>query len=382
MRLLPLLMVVPFVATGLVGCSSTGPINEPTELVELENPASVKQLWKASTSSSDFNLVYDRIQPVIAGELLYTVSANGIVYAFDRAKGKRQWKKELDVVISAAVGINDKALFVGSSKGEVLALERNNGEILWRQRLSSELVTQPVATSSLVVVRSGDGSIYGLDAENGSRVWVYQRSVPALTLRGESVPVVADDMVLLGTADGRLIALSLYDGSVRWELAIVVSQGRTDLERMVDVDATPAVVDGTVYAVAYQGRVVALSLLTGALQWSRDIGSSAGLAVDRHHVYVVDDEDQVWALDRRNGASLWKQDKLKYRDLTAPVLANNAVVVGDFEGYLHWLSLDDGKIFARHQVHDDGVRVTPIVLDNTLYVRSKVGKLEALTLVQ
>jgi len=188
--------------------------------------------------------------------------------------------------------------------------------------------------------------------------------------------------VLLGTADGRLVALSLYDGSVRWESAIVVPQGRTDLERMVDVDAPPVVVDGTVYVVAYQGRVVALSLVTGALQWSRDIGSSAGLAVDRHHVYVVDDEDQVWALDRRNGASLWMQDKLKYRDLTAPALANNALVVGDFEGYLHWLSLDDGKIFARYQVHGDGVRVTPIVLDNTLYVRSKVGELDALTLVQ
>ncbi|MFC1748213.1 outer membrane protein assembly factor BamB [Pseudomonadota bacterium] len=382
MRFILSSVAVPFLALSLVACSSTGPINEPTELVDIENPSKVKRLWKASTSSSDLNLVYDHIRPVLVDDLLYSVSAKGIAYAFDRQKGKQQWKSDLDVVISAGVGVNAKALFVGTSKGELLALDRNNGEVLWRQRLSSEIMSQPVATSSLVVVRCGDGSAYGLDTENGNQVWHYPHNMPALTLRGESVPVIVDGTVLLGTADGRLVALSIYDGSVSWESALVVAQGRTDLERMVDVDATPVVADGTVYSVAHQGRVVALSLLTGVLQWSRDIGSSAGLTVDAHHVYVVDDEDQVWALDRRNGASLWKQDQLKFRSVTAPARIENAVVVGDFEGYLHWLSLDDGKIFARHQVHDDGVRVAPIVLDNTLYVRSKVGKLEALSLVE
>lgn len=382
MRFISRTIIVPLLVIGVAACSSSGPINEPTELVDIEKPSKVKRLWKASTSSSDLNLVYDQIRPVIDDGLLYSVSAKGIAYAFDQQKGKQQWKNDLEAVISAGVGLNSKSLFVGTSKGELLALDRSNGDVQWRQQLSSEVLTQPVANSSLVVVRSGDGTVFGIDSENGKQIWSYPRSLPPLTLRGESVPVLSNGVVLLGTADGRLVALSIFDGSVKWESVIVVSQGRTDLERMVDVDATPIVVGETVYAVAHQGRVVALSLATGVLMWSRDIGSSAGLAVDAHHVYVADDEDQVWALDRRNGASLWKQDQLKYRSVTAPVRIDNAVVVGDFEGYLHWLSLDDGKIFARHQVHDDGVRVAPIVQDNTLYVRSKVGRLEALSLVK
>lgn len=373
-------ILLPLLLLTLVGCSSSGPIREPAELEPVAAARDVKVVWSKFTSSNQLNLVYDRLTPAIADGRLYTANANGMVYAFDLAKGKKQWQQEFDLVITGGVGLNEQSLFFGTSKAEVVALNRNDGTLLWRATLSSEVLAPPVATSSQVIVRCVDGNVYALSAESGQRLWHYQGSVPALTLRGDSTPVIAGDNVLLGLANGRLASLSLYDGSVTWESNVVVAQGRTDLERMVDVDATPLVADDTIYAVAYQGRVVALSRLTGTQQWSRDMGSSAGMGLDEHHLYVVDDEDQVWALDRSNGASLWKSDKLKYRDLTAPAPMQDAVVVGDFEGYLHWLSLEDGRIIARHQIDSDGIRVVPIVINNVLYVRSRNGDLKALTL--
>jgi outer membrane protein assembly factor BamB len=373
-------ILLPLLLLTLVGCSSSGPIREPAALEPISDERNVKVMWSSASWLSKLNLVYDRLTPAIADGHLYSANANGKLYAFELAKGKQQWQQEFDLIISGGVGLNEQSLFVGGAKGEVLALNRNDGALQWRATLSSEVLAPPVATASQVIVRCVDGNVYALNAENGQQLWRYQGSVPALTLRGDSAPVIAGDNVLLGLANGRIVSLSLYDGSVSWESNVVVAQGRTDLERMVDVDAAPLVADDTIYAVAYQGRVVALSRLTGAQQWSRDIGSSAGLALDEHHLYVVDDEDQVWALDRNNGASLWKSDRLKYRDLTTPTAVKDAVVVGDFEGYLHWLSLEDGRIIARHQVDSDGVRVAPIVINNVLYVRSKNGDLEAVML--
>ncbi len=373
-------IVLPLLLLALAGCSSTGPIREPAALEDISAARHVKVLWSSSTSSDRLNRVYDRLAPVIADGTLYTASANGMVYAFDIAKGKKQWQQRLELVITGGVGLNQEQLFVGSAKAEILALSRNSGAVQWRTTLSSEILAPPVAVANQLIVRCVDGNVYALNAENGQQLWHYQGSVPALSLRGDSTPVIAGDNVLLGLANGRIAALSLDDGSVIWESNVAVAQGRTDLERMVDVDAAPLVADETIYAVAYQGKVVALSRQTGSTIWSRDIGSSAGLGLDEHHLYVVDDQDQIWTLDRNSGASLWKSDKLKYRDLSAPVPMKDSVVVGDFEGYLHWLSLEDGHIIARHQVSDDGIRMAPIVINEVLYVRTKNGNLEALTL--
>lgn len=374
--LLPLLSLLT-----LAGCSSSGPIREPAELQPLSGARDVKVVWGNTAASDRLNLIYDRLQPAVAAGRIYSATANGMVYAFDSAQGKKIWQRRFDgLVISGGVGLNDRSLFAGTSKGVLLAMGREDGSEQWRAALSSEVLAPPVATASHVIVRCTDGNVFALNAENGHELWRYQATVPALTLRGEGAPVISGDRVLLGLANGRLVSLSLYDGSLNWESSVVVPQGRTDLERMVDVDATPLVAGDTVYAVAHQGRVVALSLATGAQKWSHEIGSSAGMALDEHHLYVVDDADQVWALDRNNGASLWKSDKLKYRDLSAPAAVDGAVVVGDFEGYLHWLSIEDGSIIARRQIDSEGVRVAPAVIDDRLFVRSKSGDLEVLTL--
>ena len=363
-------------------CSSSGPIHEPTPLEPLPSAKSVKRIWSVSSPSSSQDKIYDALQAALFDGVLYTVGAKGVVQAHEIDKGKRLWKQSLDVVVSAGLGVSDELLLLGTSKGEVLALARATGKPLWRVKVSSEVMAIPVLSHNLVIVRCGDGVTEALSADAGEQVWRYSSPLPALSLRGEARPVVSGDLVLLGQSNGRLAALSIFDGVVQWEATVVAPKGRTDLERMVDVDAAPVVVGDVIYVAAHQGQVMALSRLTGTMLWSRDLGASVGLAIDEQNLYLVDDAGQVWALDRRTGSTLWKSEKLKYRELTAPVVSEKAVVVGDFEGYLHWLSKIDGQIIARYQQDEEGVRVAPLVLDAILYSRSKAGQVEALKLKQ
>ncbi len=366
----------------LSACSSSGPIHVPTPLEPLPSGAPVKRIWSVTSFSSPQDKIYDALHAALFDGVLYSVGANGVIQAHEIGKGKRLWKQSLDVVVSAGLGVSEELLLLGTSKGEVLALARETGKLLWRVKVSSEVMAIPVLSHNFVIVRSGNGVTEALSAENGEQIWRYSSPLPALSLRGEARPVVTDDLVLLGQSNGRLAALSIFDGVVQWEATIVAPQGRTDLERMVDVDAAPVVVGDVIYVAAHQGRVMALSRLTGTMLWSRDLGASVGLAIDEQNLYLVDDEGQVWALERRTGSTLWKSEKLKYRDLTSPVVYENSVVVGDFEGYLHWLSKVDGQIIARYQQDEEGVRVAPLVSDAVLYSRSKTGLVEALKLKQ
>lgn len=366
----------------LGACSASGPIHEPTALEPMSGATGVKSLWSVSTPASDKDEIYADLRPVLVDEVIYTVAAEGVVQAHRLEDGRRLWKVELDSVISAGLGQGADLLLLGTAKGEVLALDRKDGALRWRSRVSSEVLAPPVAANTLVIVRSGDGVTQALNLATGEPVWRYSSPVPALSLRGAAAPVISDDLVLLGLANGHLVALSLFDGVSQWEATVVTPQGRTDLERMVDVDAAPVVVGDVIYVTAHQGRVLALSKLTGTTLWSRDLGGSTGLAVTGDSLYLVDDADQVWALDRSSGATLWQSEKLKYRRLSAPVAYDGAVVVGDFEGYLHWLSQGEGRIFARYQLDEDGIRVAPLVRKGILYSRNRSGRLEALRLVK
>ncbi len=367
------------VAASLVACSSA-PINEPTPLEPPAAAAKVEQLWSVSNLSSSQDKVYEHLQPVLQDGVIYSVSASGLVQANDIGKAARLWQQELDTVVSAGLAIANDLLLLATSEAEVIAVAKDGGEIRWRSSVSSEVLAPPVVSGNFVIVRSADGVTQALSADSGELLWSFSSHVPALSLRGDATAVVAGELVLLGQANGRLSALSIFDGVLQWETAVVVPQGRTDLERMVDVDATPLVVADVIYVAAHQGRVLALSKLTGATLWSRELGTSVGMTVDNEKIYIVDDEGLVWALDRRNGATLWKLEKLKYRDLGAPVSFADSIVVGDFEGQLHWISKDDGAITARYQVDNSGVRVAPLVQDGVLYSRSKSGRLEALRL--
>ena len=232
--------------------------------------------------------------------------------------------------------------------------------------MSSEILSSPAISQGIVVAKTIDGRVYGLSFENGNQNWVYDRTVPRLTLRGSSAPLISNDIVISASDSGKLSALTLKDGKLLWETTIAVAKGRNQLERIIDMDVDPVVVDDVVYVAGYQGRVAAVKIGSGQIIWSRDFSSYSGLYVDAFRVYITDSIGQAWALNRYNGSTLWRQDKLLRRKLTAPTAHEDYIVLGDYDGYLHWLSREDGKLIARKQVNGSDVVIEEEVKDKEL----------------
>ncbi|MFQ5487360.1 MAG: outer membrane protein assembly factor BamB, partial [Gammaproteobacteria bacterium] len=273
------------------------------------------------------------------------------------------------VEIAGGLGQGEGILLLGSREGEVIVLAREDGAQLWRSPVSSEILSPPVSDGRVVVVLVNDGRIFALDGSSGKRLWVYESSVPALSLRGTSTPLLDSRKAIVGLANGKLVALSLQKGKVIWEATVAVPEGRSELERIVDIDGDPLLRDGVVYAAAYHGRVVAVSVATGRILWSRDLSTYHTMALDKDHLYVSDEEGVLWALDPRSGAVLWKQDELQGRNLTAPALDGTLLVVGDNTGYLHWLSPEDGALLARYHVSEVGLPGPLVTRDGRLYLK-------------
>ncbi len=380
MRLAAIMLLV--ISTG--GC---GTVNDylrgkdnsepPAALTNFPNSITVQTAWSTRVGSGS-DSEYFKLSPSVANGKVFAADRRGRVSAYDADSGRSLWSVETKAPISGGPGSGEGLVLLGTSDGEVLALAEANGALLWRARVSSEVLSAPRAAQGVVVVRTVDGKLFGLNGQDGKRQWTHDSSVPALTLRSTGAPVIAGDKVLGGFASGRLVALSISDGKVLWETAIAEPHGRSELERLVDISAEPQVVDRTVYVTSFQGRVAALDLESGRLVWTRDMSSYAGLTVDDHAVYVTDAKGQVFSLDRRDGRALWKQDKLRARAVTAPAVYNDYVVVGDFEGYLHWMARDDGHFVARTRVDDDGIIAPPVAADDTLYVSGRGGTVAAL----
>lgn len=334
----------------LTSCAgSPSPVQPPADLIALDNAFSIARQWSVQVGEGASEK-YLRLTPLIKDGSDYAVSHRGLIKVVDVESGKIRWQKQLDMPVSTGMASDGKRLLLGTSDGEVVALDSENGEVLWRAQLSSEVLATPQSSQGVVVARTLDGQLYGLDGQSGERLWNLVERVPSLTLRGASDPVIVGDIVLVGHDNGRMVAVTLKGGEVLWENAVAVPSGRNELERMVDIDATPVVVDDTVYAVAYQGRLVAMRLGSGEIIWTREVGSYVGFAVDAYRIYLSDSEGRLWALDRYNGASLWQQDKLLRRQLSRPALHKDYLVVGDYNGYLHWLQRDSGKIVARRRI--------------------------------
>lgn len=282
--------------------------------------------------------------------------------------------------ITGAIGAAADAIVLGTAGGEVVALDRASGDERWRTFIASEVLAPPQVAERIVVVRSGDGHVYGFDLASGNRLWSYDRPVPALSLHGTSAPLVTAGKVIVGFDSGHLVALDLASGKALWETRIAIPKGRTDLDRMVDIDSSPIVSGDAIYVATYQGQVAAVALDSGEPLWTRDISSSAGLAVDERHVYVTDQESHVWALDRQTGTSIWKQDALTARQVTQPAVLGAYVVVADLEGYLHWLASDDGHFVARVQVGNKRIIAPPRTFGERVVVYGSTGRLAALGL--
>lgn len=350
----------------------------PEPLVEFEPEFTADILWRENTGDGAANSYAD-LSPWLQGDNIFTVDAEGDVRSYQAGNGRSNWRQKLKVTVAAGVGGGAGKILIGSQQGEVIALDEQNGDILWRQRLSSEVLAPPKANENVVVVRTADGRVTGLSADKGNVLWNYQRSVPLLSLRGVSAPEIVGDRALAGYDNGKLVALSLTDGKVIWEKSVAVPRGRTELERLVDIDADLKIADNTVYAAAYQGYLAALDIETGNELWEREISSKAGFDVVKGEaVYITDEDSYVWAIQDGSGDSLWRQTRLLRRDVTAPAVVGDYIVVGDLEGYLHWLARSDGRFVARQEISDAPITSQPVVANGILYVMSSDGRLTAI----
>ena len=348
---------------------------KPSELVAITPKATPRIVWQANVGAGEKNVYF----PALTGNVVYAGGAGGNITGFDAASGKVVARLEVGQRISGGVGSSGGLVLVGTPKGEVLAFDRD-GKPAWKAQLSGEVLAPPVAQDGVVVARAGDGRIYGLNVGDGKRRWVYQRATPTLSVRAHTGVVVHRGAVFAGFPGGRLVALALASGGVGWEAVVALPRGTTELERVADVTSLPVIDGAQVCAVAFQGRVACFDLIRGELTWARDVSSIVGLSVDARYLYVTDDKNAVLALDKANGASIWRQDKLAGRNVSAPLALGGYVVVGDFEGYVHVLSRDDGSFAARLPTDGSAISAPPIALDlSSFLVQTRNGGIFAIT---
>lgn len=372
-------LVLAIASVWLSGCSwlkGDDNAEPPAELTDLKGKVKLNQLWRKDVGT-DTDKQFLKLSPAVDAGRVFAADVKGRVTAYDEVTGKVVWEVKTGIAISSGIGVGEGLVIVGSSEAQVVALDWRDGHEVWRTEVSSEILSVPGADQGIVVVQSVDGKLTGLKSSDGARVWVYERSVPVLSLRGTSSPVLTQGVVLTAGDNGKLAVVDVARGLVGWETSIAVPHGRSELERMVDIDSSPQVWGGTVYAVSYQGRVAAVEGTSGRILWARDMSSAVGLGVDFSNVYVTDENSEVWALERDNSGSVWKQDKLKRRVLTAPVVIGNYVAVADFEGYVHLLSRTDGELVGRERADSKGV-LAPLVVDgDILFVYGNGGTLTA-----
>lgn len=350
---------------------------EPAKLLKLEaEKVKVQRVWRNSVG--DLEESYNKISPYITDDRVYISNAKGRVDAWQREDGKQIWSVKLKEEISGGVNGGEGIVAVGTENGEVIALSAADGTERWRIKVPSEVMSLSEAKYGVIVARTNDSKVHALDLTTGKISWSAGKGTPPLTLRGASQPKVVGELVLVGFDDGKLMAINMRDGEPVWEVPVSIPSGRSELERMSDIDGNFEYLDGIVFAASFNGRVVAIDLDKGNILWTKDLSSHAGLSVDRDRVYVTDADDSVWGLEISSGATLWRQDKLLYRGLTSPKVMGDYVVVGDYKGYMHWLSKEEGKIIGRDNVAGDKIEVAPIVIDGRTYVLANNGSLTVL----
>ncbi len=350
----------------------------PTPLVEIETLAEIIKLWSKDTGKGSTKQFLKLTPSHIQGKV-FVADVRGNLLAIDATSGNILWENDADLSITGGPGSSETLTMIGSEEGDVLAYASESGDFLWQAKVSSEVLAAPQEAYGIVVVRTIDGKIYGLDAHDGSRLWIYDRTVPALTLRGTSNPVITGDVVIAGFDGGRLAAIELHTGKLIWETSISLASGRSQLERMVDIDSEPVIIGNDIYVATFQGRLASVALENGRITWTRDISSYAGLTSDGKNIYITDDQSHVWALERSSGNSVWKQENLFARQVTAPATIGDLVVVGDLEGYLHWMDKSSGQFVARTQVSKNPILAPPVAVEDIIYAYSSDGTLGAYT---
>ncbi|MEN7530960.1 MULTISPECIES: outer membrane protein assembly factor BamB [unclassified Cupriavidus] len=354
----------------LAGCSLFGKENKhpPTELKPISATLSVKQAWKADVGKGGQYVM----APVSAGNVVFVSGKSGSVMAIDATNGQTLWKAKTDIDLTSGPGTDGQTTAVAGEKGAIYAFDKS-GKQIWKKQINGEVLSAPLVGNGLVVVRTTDTRLIGLDAGTGERRWIYQRSQSPLNLRAAMGMVFAGDGIVTGFPGGKLGVLAPGNGVLRWESTVSYPKGVSEIERLNDVTGMPAVYGRQVCATTFQGRVACLELANGQPQWGKDFSSPGGLAQDETSLFAGDESSTVYAFDRQNGNERWKNTDLRYRSLGAPTTLGRSVVVGDYEGYVHFLSREDGTVLARMKTDGSAVTAAPVVAGATLVVQTRDG---------
>lgn len=374
---------VLFLILLLAGCQTVGGWfgrdkgdDGPAPLVEFEPSMQVDRLWSANVGAGQ-SRSRPNLRPFFHDGLVWTGDHRGRISAVDAESGRVSRRFDSNLNLSAGPAVYDDVVLVGTFDGELVALDPATGNTRWTAQLSSEVLAYPVLHDGVAVARCIDGRIFGIDIADGSRLWIHDRSVPLLTLRGNSPLLTRAGQVYLGYDDGTVVALRVSDGSLLWEQRVSVPEGRSELERLADIDGPMAIVGTDLYAVTYRGRMASMALESGRILWVKDLASHSGLSLQRLQMASTDREDAVWLIDRRNGSTIWRDDRLARRQLTRPVFFDSYLVTVDGQGFMHWYDLDSGDFAARVRASRSGPSEAPLVIGNTLFLLDEDGSLTA-----
>ncbi|MEQ5126941.1 outer membrane protein assembly factor BamB [Providencia zhijiangensis] len=383
-------LLVGLVASALLaGCSSETDSIVMAPLPQVENQFTPSIVWDKSVGNG-VEQFYSELSPVWDGSAIYAADRKGLVKALELDSGKELWSVDLSkrtgflsanlsALLSGGLTISDDKIFIGTERGTVIALNKENGEVLWDVEVAGEALSKPVVSGDMVVIHTSNGQLQALDTATGAIKWTVNMDTPSLSLRGESAPAVAFGAAIVGGDNGRVSAVLLSQGQLIWQQRISLVTSSTEIGRLNDVDMTPVIDDGKVYAIAYNGTLAALDMRSGQMLWKRDLGSINDMVLSGDTLYLVDQTDRVLAVRKSDGVTLWTQDQLLNRGLSAPEVYNGYIVVGDKEGYLHWLDTSTGGFVAQNKLNSSGIHSRPVIASDKLMVQTRNGTVYLLT---
>lgn len=368
--------ILALLLLALGACAGDKDVEPPAELVDFEAKIGVQSVWALSLGGGD-EVLRVGLAPAVEGDRLYAAGRRGEVVAVQAATGRRLWRARTESELAGGPGVGFGLVVVGSTNGEVIAFDSASGERRWQIGVGSEVISAPAVASDAIIVRTVAGSLLGLAPSDGRLLWREDQQIPRLTLRGAATPAVSGTTAVCGFDNGRVLAVETGSGEVLWEQLVSPARGRTELERLVDIDSAIKVSEQDVFVAGYQGRVALLALDSGQAWWSRELSSHRGLDVDAERVYVSTADGEVVALRRRSGIELWRQSALRLRRLSAPAVLGAYVAVADFEGVVHWLDASTGEFVARSRA---GGRISnaPVVVGDLVVFQDDEGRVTAL----
>lgn len=375
----------------LSGCSlfnSEEDVNKMAALPKVENQFTASILWHVSVGDG-IGDYYSNLHPAFKNNMVYAADRMGIVKAVNVENGKLFWETNLSTktglfsarkssLLSGGITVDSQHLYIGSERGEVYALNRKDGRVAWHVPVAGEALSSPVVSDDLLLIHTSNGMLQALDTAAGTSKWVVNLGSSSLTLRGESAPTVAVGGAIVGADNGRVNAVLINQGQLVWQQQISQTTGSSEIDRLNDVDTTPVVSKGVVYAQAYNGNLVALDLRNGQIQWKREIGGVKNLLVLEDRIYLIDQNDRINVLSTDNGVPIWRQSDLLHRNLTAPVIFDSYLVTADSEGYVHWLNTTNGRFVSQQKIDGSGIQAQPLVAGDKLLLQAQNGELYAL----